>query len=106
MNRGDQEVRSRTKYILGKDSRLFQNVAVQDARHNIDYYLVLVCLRRADPAAHLRNLGKRTRFPIRPPAPPDKAYRIFAELQESIPQAPPVGAPLSGLDLPCDLESD
>ena len=38
---GGQEVRSRTDYILGTDSRLFQNVAVRYAQHNTYHYLVL-----------------------------------------------------------------
>ena len=41
MNWCVQEVRSQTDYILGTDSHLFQNVAVQDARHNTNHYLVL-----------------------------------------------------------------
>ena len=41
MNRGGWEVRSWTDYILGKNSHLFQNVSVQDLRHNTEHYLVL-----------------------------------------------------------------
>ena len=44
MYQGGREVRSRTEYILGTDRRLFQNVAVRDARKNTDHYLVLGCL--------------------------------------------------------------
>ena len=44
-----REVRSRTDYILGTDSRLFRNVAVRDPRHNSDHYMVLGCLPSAPP---------------------------------------------------------
>ena len=40
MCRGGREVRSWTDYILVTDSCLFQNIAVQDAQHNTDHYLV------------------------------------------------------------------
>ena len=90
---------SRTNYILSTDSRLFQNTAVRGARQNMDHYLVLGCLRGAAPAVHLHYLGKRTRFPIRPPATPDKADHMFAELQKATPQASPAGTPPAGLEL-------
>ena len=81
MHRGGREVHSRTNYILGTDSHMFQNVALQDAQHNTDHYFVLGCLHRSSPAAHLCYLGKRTRFPIIPPAPPDKVDCMFAKLR-------------------------
>ena len=37
MHPGSWEVRSRINYILGTDSCLLQNVAVRDARHNMDH---------------------------------------------------------------------
>ena len=88
MHRGGWEVSSRTGYILVTDSRLFQNVAVRDMLQNIDQYLVLGCHRGADPAAHLSYLGKRTRFHITPPATPEKADHIFAELWRDTPNPP------------------
>ena len=81
-------MRSRTDYILGTDSRLFQNVAGWDARHNTDHYLVLGCLHRAAPAAHSRYIGRRARFPIRPPSTPDRVDCMFAEPRQSIPRPP------------------
>ena len=60
--------------------------ALRDARHNIDHYLVFGCLCRATPAAHLCYLGRRTGFPIRPPATLDKVDRMFAKLQRDIPR--------------------
>ena len=54
IHRGGQEVRSRNNYILGIDSFLFYKVAVQDARHNTEHYLVLGCLHGAAPTTHLR----------------------------------------------------
>ena len=86
MHRSGREVRSWTDYILGTDSCLFQNVLVRDARHNTYYYLVLGCLCRAKPAAHLRSLWKRTRLPIRTPATPDKSDRMFDEIRRAIPK--------------------
>ena len=44
MHWGGGEVRSRTDYTLGIDSRLFHNAEIRDARHNKDHYLVLGCL--------------------------------------------------------------
>ena len=88
MYQEDREVRSRNDYILGTESRLLQNVAVRDVRHNTDHYLVLGCLCGAEPSAHLRYLGKRTRFPVRPLATPDKVDRMFDELRGSIPKIP------------------
>ena len=89
LNQGIQEVRSWTKYIICTDSRLFQNAVIKGAWHNTDHYLVLGCLHRARPVAHLRYLGKCTYLPIRPPAPLDKADRMFAKLRGSIPKPPP-----------------
>ena len=86
MRRGVWEVLSRTYYILGIGSCLFQNAAVWDARHNTDHYLVLGCLRGAKPTTYSRYLGKRTRFPIRPKSKLNKAERMFAELQGAIPK--------------------
>ena len=99
MHRDVREVRSWTDYILFTGSNMFQNVAVWDARHNTDHYLVLGCLCRAAPDTHLLYLGKRTCFPIRPPANPENTDRIFAKLLRSIPSPPLTGTPPSGLDL-------
>ena len=55
MRRQGQVVRSRTDYILGTDRRLFQNVAVQDPRHNTDHYMVLGCLPGAPLATTKRD---------------------------------------------------
>ena len=49
MHQGGREVCSRTNYILGTESCLFHNIAVRDARHNTDHYLVMVFLYRAVP---------------------------------------------------------
>ena len=73
---------------MSTNSRLFQNVAVQDARHNTDHYLVLDFFLRAAPAAHLYYLGNHTRFTIRPQAPPYKPDSMFAELWKAIPSLP------------------
>ena len=73
---------SRTEYILFTDIFLFQNVAVQDERHN----LVLGCLHGAALAAHSSYLGRRTRFSIRSSEIPDKEYRMFAKPRRDIPR--------------------
>ena len=44
MYQGSREVRSWTNYILGVDSRLFQNLSVRDKRQKKDHYLILGCL--------------------------------------------------------------
>ena len=77
-----------TNYILGTGNFLFQNVSIQDSSHNTYHYLVMGCLRGAAPAAHLRYLGKRTHFSIRPLATLDKEDCMFAELQRAIPSPP------------------
>ena len=88
IHRGGRGVCSWANYILGTDSRLFQNVVVRDARHNTYHYLVLECLRRSETAAHSLYLGKCTLFPIRPPKTPDKLDRMFAKIRGSIPKPP------------------
>ena len=65
MRRDGREFRSRTDYILGTYIRLFQDMAVQDLQHHLDYYMVLGCLRR-DPENELTDyLRKARRFPLR-----------------------------------------
>ena len=83
MHRGSWLVRSQMNYILGTDSFLFHNIVVHNARHN-----VLGCLCGAEPSAHLRYLGKRTRFHIRPQTTPDKEDCMFYELWRAIPRPP------------------
>ena len=53
----------RTNYILGIDRCLLQNLAVQDARHNMYHYLVLGYLCDAAPDAHLCYHGENQLFP-------------------------------------------
>ena len=79
---------SRTYYILGTDSRLFQNVAVQDARQNTDHYLVMGYLLGAALNTHLNYFGKRTRFPTRPPETLDGIDRMCSELRRAITRPP------------------
>ena len=88
MHWGVRQVHSRTDYIMKTDSRLFHTVAFRDVHNKIDQHLVLGYLRGADPAAHLRYLGKHTKFPIRPPDTPDKADRMFSEIWREIPKPP------------------
>ena len=54
-------------YIVGTDSNLLQKMAVQDAWHNTDHYLVLGCLRGAPLAKHSHYLANKKRFPLKPP---------------------------------------
>ena len=81
------ELRSRTNYILGID-RLLHNVAVWDARHNIDHYLVLGFLCGAVPSVQLRYLGKRTRFIIKSLKTPDGINYLLPELWGGVPKPP------------------
>ena len=57
MLRKEQEVRSRTDYILGTERRLFRNVIGRDPRHNSDHYMVLGCLPSAPLSETKRYLG-------------------------------------------------
>ena len=75
-------------YILGTDRRLLHNVAVRDARHNTDHYLVVGCLYGAAPAAHLRYLGKRMCFLVNPTTNMNGVDCQFAELRGGIPNPP------------------
>ena len=88
MNRGGREVCSWTDYILGIDSCLLHNTALQDARHNKAHYLVMGFLCRSPPAAHYIYLRKRTHLPMRLPATPDRIYCMFAKLQRDITSKP------------------
>ena len=56
-----REVRSRTDYILGTDSRLFGNVSVWDPWYNSDHYMVLGCLPSTSLPEHKRYIGGRKR---------------------------------------------
>ena len=77
-------MRSWNDYILGTHIRLFQKIAVRDARRNTDHYIVLGCLCRAAHVAHYRCLGRRTCLSMRPPSTPDKADHMFADFQQAI----------------------
>ena len=88
MHWGRRYVRSQTDYILVTYISLFQNVAFWDSRNNTDHYLILGCLHGATPAAHLRYLGRRTRFSIRPPETPYKADHMFSGIWRDIPGPP------------------
>ena len=81
-------MRSCTNYILGTFSCLFHNVAVWDAQHNTNHYLILGCLPGAAPAAHSHYLRKVTRSPIMPPSTLDRVSCMFAELQGGITSPP------------------
>ena len=59
-----REVPYRTYYILGTDHYLFRNMAIQDPRHNLDHYMVLVCLHSALLREHTEYLGRRMRLPL------------------------------------------
>ena len=76
MRRKVQVVRSWTDYILGTDRRLFNNIAVQDPRHNSDHYMVLGCLPSAPLSETKRYLGGRKRWPVRPPTEPSCPVQV------------------------------
>ena len=82
-------VRSRTDYILGTDRRLFQNVAVQDPRHNTDHYMVLGCLPGAPLAKTKRYQGGQRRWPVAPPAAPSRVDTLFEALRRAVPKKAP-----------------
>ena len=71
---------------MGTYSRLLQNVAIRDARHNTFQYLVLGCLHGADPVSHSRYLGKKSHFPLKLLNILGGVDRLFAELWGSIPK--------------------
>ena len=53
----EREVRSRTDFILGKDSHMFWNIFGWDPWHNSDHFMVLGCLFSAAQREHTRYLG-------------------------------------------------
>ena len=79
-------MRSRTNYILGTDHFLLQNLAVRDAWHNTDHYLVLGCLHGTAPAAHSQYPGIHKSFPIKPLMTSDGINRLFAEIRGGVPK--------------------
>ena len=89
MKRQGHVVRSRTDYILGTDRRLFKNVAVRDAWHNTDHYMVHGCLPGAPLEAKRRYQGGQKRWPVRPPAEPSRTETLFAVLRRAVPKPAP-----------------
>ena len=87
MLREGREVRSRTDYILGTDSRLFGKVSGWDPRHNSDHYLVLGCLHSTSLKYHMRYLGGRKKLPLRLPTDPTREDKIFADLRRAFPKS-------------------
>ena len=70
----------------GFHRQIFQNVAVQDPRHNSGHYMVMVCLRFAFPRDHSYYLGSRIRLPLCPPVRQTRtqANNIFAEFRRAV----------------------
>ena len=81
-------MRSRKDYILVSDRQIFQNVAVQDPRHNSGHYMVMVFLRFSSPRDHLYYLGRRIRPPLCQPGHQTRtqANNIFAEFRRAVPK--------------------
>ena len=88
MLQGDQDVHSRTDYLLGTYHRLFHNISVQDACHNSDPYLVLSCLSRSPAAGHFFCTMNNRRFPVWLSTVPIRVYCLFSELWGVIPKLP------------------
>ena len=63
MRRQGRVMRSRTDYILGSDHRIFQNVDVQDSRHNSDHYMAVGSLHVSSPWNTLITLGAGHAYP-------------------------------------------
>ena len=81
-----REVQYRMYYTLGKDCRIFRNVAIRDPRHNLDHYMVLECLHSYPLREHTEYLGRRMQPPLRPPTTPAREEGLFAALRRSIPK--------------------
>ena len=75
-----------TDYIMGSDRWIFQNMSVQDPRHNSNHIMVLGCLCGASLRQHSCYLGCKTRLLLRPPSRQMRigADKIFTELQHAI----------------------
>ena len=79
-----REVQYRMYYTLGKDCRIFRNVAIRDPRHNLDHYMVLECLHSYPLREHTEYLGRHMQPPLRPPTTPAREEGLFAALRRSI----------------------
>ena len=80
-------VRSQTDYILGSVRRIFQNVAVQEPRHNYDHFMVMGCLCGASPRETLLTSGAG-HTPFTPPGRQirTRADKLFAKLWRAVPK--------------------
>ena len=59
MNKLVQELHPQTEDLLLMNLHLFQNVSIQDSRHNFDNYMILGCLRSATLREHIKyNMGQ------------------------------------------------
>ena len=88
MVRQEREVRYRTDYTLGSNLRIFQNIAVQDPRHNSDHYMVMGCLRGTYQREHSHHIFQRTGLPLRPPVFQTRTWvdKIFTKLRRAVPK--------------------
>ena len=88
MVRKGRVVRYQRDYILGSYRWIFQNVDLQDPRHNTDHLIVIGCLYRTSPREHSRYLRRRTRFPLHSPGCQTRtvADKIFDDLRRAIPK--------------------
>ena len=84
MLRNGKDVRSQTDYILGKDRRLFRNVAVRDPHRKSDHYMVLGCLPSAPLVDHKRYLEGRKLWPVRTPVKLMQIDQLVASLQRAV----------------------
>ena len=82
------EMRSRTDYIMGYDRQIFQNVVVQDPRHNSGHYMFMGCLCGASPMDHSYYHGRRIRLPLCLPVRQTRtqANNIFSEFRRDVPK--------------------
>ena len=83
-----KEVRSQTDYIHGTDHSLFQNMTVQDPRHNTGLCMVMGCLRGASLRGYQCYLGLLMRLPLYPPKHPYYEDTLFASLRQVVPKTP------------------
>ena len=82
-------MQSQIDCLLVMYRRLFQNVSLQDARHNTYHYLFLGCIRGAMVVEHYYYLALRSRFLIQPSRDPIGVGRLFLDLCRAVPNPPP-----------------
>ena len=67
----------------------FQECRRRNPWHNSDHYMVLDFLPSAPLTEHKRYLGRKKRWPVKPPGEPTRTDQLFAALRRAVSKAQP-----------------